>query len=311
MPESLTFVTPRPVGGQAVVEGVMMRGDDLYSVSVRRADGTIETETWPNPSATQRFSKIPLLRGVVSLVESMVIGYRALSFSADKAEQDLSEDEGEAGGLVKAVMWLVGTLVTIGILALFLFVPGFVARGLVGSGSALVFSLVEGGLRLSIFVSYLALIGMMPDVRRVFQYHGAEHKAIAAYESRRPLTPEEAQRFSTRHLRCGTSFLLLVIVLSILIHIAFGKPDGWVLVASRLFSIPIVAGISFEVVRFAANHPNAVLTRMTMAPGLALQKLTTRQPGLDQLEVAIASLEAVLSVEQLEAARHPELAFSL
>ena len=185
--------------------------------------------------------------------------------------------------------------------AVFIVLPALGARGLgrlLEGGVA--FNLFEGSLRLAMFLGYIALIGRMPDIRRVFMYHGAEHKAIAAYERDVELTPESAQQFSTAHVRCGTNFLLTVMVVTILLYSVFGRPGWVVLIASRVVLIPVVAGLSYEIIRFAARNMHKRWVAAGMVPGLALQKLTTREPSLDQLEVAIASLKAVLSAAELE-----------
>jgi uncharacterized protein YqhQ len=284
---------PRYVGGQAVMEGVMMRGATTWAVAVRLPSGEIRTEVNEAPAWARRWAKVPLARGVATLVESMALGVRALTWSADQSlapEERLSR--GAMGGTVAfALLFFSGV---------FIVLPALAARGLGWLlDSGLAFNLFEGTLRLAMFLGYVALIGRMPDIRRVFMYHGAEHKAIAAYEHDVEMTPESAQRFSTAHVRCGTNFLLTVMVVTILLYSVFGRPGWLVLVASRLLLIPLVAGLSYEVIRFAAKNMRRRWVALAMKPGLALQKLTTREPTLDQLEVAIASLKAVLSAAEL------------
>ena len=283
---------PRYVGGQAVMEGVMMRGATTWAVAVRTPDGGIRTEVNDAPVWAKRWARVPLARGVATLVESMSLGVRALTWSADQAaDPDERLSKGAVGGTVAfAIVFFSGV---------FIVLPALAARGLGGLlEGGFAFNLFEGVLRLGMFLGYVALIGRMPDIRRVFMYHGAEHKAIAAYERDVELTPESAQRFSTAHVRCGTNFLLTVMVVTILLYSAFGRPGWVVLIASRLLLIPLVAGASYELIRYAARNMHRRWVATAMKPGLALQKLTTREPTLDQLEVAIASLKAVLSAAE-------------
>ncbi len=285
---------PRYMGGQAVMEGVMMRGERSWAVAVRMPDGAIDIDVQDAPSWAERYSRIPLLRGVMALAESLTLGFRALSWSANK--QMPEEDQISS----KAMGWTIGIALAL-FTAVFILIPAFAANGLgdVLGLDGFWFHVAEGALRLGIFLGYLALIGRVRDVKRVFQYHGAEHKAIAAYENDVELTPEAAQRFSTQHVRCGTNFLLTVMVVTIFVYSFVGRPGWLLLIASRVVLIPLIAGISYEVIRFAAKHMQWAWVRFVMRPGLALQRLTTKEPTLDQVEVAIASLRAVLTAEQL------------
>jgi uncharacterized protein YqhQ len=285
---------PRYMGGQAVMEGVMMRGERSWAVAVRMPDGGIDIDVRDAPSWAERYSRIPLLRGVMALAESLALGFKALSWSANK--QIPEEDQISS----KAMGWTIGIALAL-FTGVFILIPAFAANGL---GDLLGldgfwFHVAEGVLRLGIFLGYLALISRVRDVKRVFQYHGAEHKAIAAYENDVELTPESAQRFSTEHVRCGTNFLLTVMVVTIFVYSFVGRPGWLLLIASRVVLIPFIAGISYEVIRFAAKHMQWAWVRFVMRPGLALQRLTTKEPTLDQVEVAIASLRAVLTAEQL------------
>jgi uncharacterized protein YqhQ len=282
------------MGGQAVMEGVMMRGERSWAVAVRMPDGAIDVDVRGAPTWAERYSKIPLLRGLMALAESMALGFKALSWSANK--QIPEEDQISS----KAMGWTIGIALAL-FTAIFILTPAFVANGLgdVLGLDGFWFHLAEGALRLGIFLGYLALIGRVRDVKRVFQYHGAEHKAIAAYENDVELTPESAQRFSTEHVRCGTNFLLTVMVVTIFVYSFVGRPGWLLLLASRVVLIPLIAGISYEVIRFAARHMQWAWVRFVMRPGLALQRLTTKEPTLDQVEVAIVSLRAVLTAEQL------------
>jgi uncharacterized protein YqhQ len=285
---------PRYMGGQAVMEGVMMRGERSWAVAVRMPDGAIDVDVKDAPRWAERYAKIPLLRGVMTLAESMALGFKALTWSANK--QIPEEDQISS----KAMGWTIGVALTL-FTAIFILTPALAANGLgdVLGLDGFWFHVVEGALRLAIFLGYLALIGRVRDIKRVFQYHGAEHKAIAAYENDVELTPDSAQRFTTEHVRCGTNFLLTVMVVTIVVYSFVGRPGWLLLIASRVVLIPLIAGISYEVIRFAAKHMQWAWVRVLMRPGLALQRLTTREPTLDQVEVAIVSLRAVLTAEQL------------
>ncbi len=282
------------MGGQAVMEGVMMRGAHTWAVAVRAPEGDIELEVHDAPRWADRYAKIPLVRGVVMLAESLALGFKALAWSANRQvpEEDRLSKGAMGGTIAFALIVFTG---------LFILLPAFGARGanrfIPLDGFWL--HVAEGGLRLALFIGYLVVIGRLHDVNRVFQYHGAEHKAIAAYENGVEVTPKSAQRFTTEHVRCGTNFLLTVMVITIVVYAFVGRP-GWVLlIASRVLLLPVIAGVAYEVIRFAARHMDSRIVRVLMRPGLALQRLTTREPGLDQLEVAITSLRAVMTAEQL------------
>jgi uncharacterized protein YqhQ len=300
-----------PVGGQAVLEGVMMRGVSTWAVAVRKpsaeqvadgkalqpgepALGEIEVQSFPLVSWTKRHRALrwPVIRGVVALAESLKIGFTALGMSANA---QLPQDEKPISG----GMWA-GTIVASLCLAIGLFfvVPvGITSLFKDQLGSALLFWLVEGVLRTAIFLGYIWLISRLNDLRRVFEYHGAEHKVISCYEARLPLTPENAQRFTRLHPRCGTSFLLVVMIVAIFVFAPLGLPAWYLLVASRIVGVPLIAGLSFEVIKWAGRNRRKRWVRGIMWPGLQLQKLTTREPDATQLAVAIAALEAVLAVE--------------
>ncbi len=285
---------PRYVGGQAVLEGVMMRGERAWAVAVRTPDGDIEIDTHEAPRWSERYRKVPLVRGVTTLAESLALGFKALSWSANR---QVPEEERISG---RAMGWTMGIALAL-FTGLFIVLPALAGRGLGNllGLSGLFDHLAEGTLRLAIFLGYLLLIGRMSDIRRVFEYHGAEHKTIAAYENGVEVTPESAQQFSTEHVRCGTNFLLTVMIVAIIVYSLLGRPGWVVLVASRVVLIPVIAGVSYEISRFASRRMDQRWVRMMMKPGLTLQRLTTRQPSLDQLEVAIASLRAALTAEQL------------
>jgi uncharacterized protein YqhQ len=282
------------VGGQAVIEGVMMRGPKLVATAVREPSGRITVKTEPVNSIGDRYPilKKPLLRGVVSLVESLVLGIKTLSYSAQMAgdeDEQLSNRE-LAGTIVFALVVAV---------VLFIVIPTGAARLFHNITEDPVFlNLMEGLLRLVIFLAYIYGISLMKDIRRVFQYHGAEHKTIHAYEAGGPLTVENVQRFSTLHPRCGTAFLLVVMVVSIFVFAFLGWPDLWLRILSRVVLLPVVAGISYEIIRFAGRTKNP-LVHTAILPGLWLQKITTNPPADEMVEVAIQSLEAVLPPEEL------------
>jgi len=282
---------PRYMGGQAVLEGVMMRGASTWAVAVRGPEGDIKIDVRDVPGWAERYRNFPIVRGVMGLGESLGLGYRALTWSANQQvppEEQVSE---------KVMGWVVAVAAIV-FSALFIILPALAGRSLghLFHGS---FPIVEGIARLAIFVVYLLAISRTRDIRRVFEYHGAEHKTIAAYENGVELTPETAQQFSTAHVRCGTNFLLTVMVVAILVYSVVPRPNLFFVIGSRVVLVPLIAGLSYEVIRLAAKHMDNAVVRTLMRPGLLLQKLTTRQPSLDQLEVAIASLRAVMTSEQL------------
>jgi uncharacterized protein YqhQ len=297
LPESAPALSAQrdaPVGGQAVLEGVMMRGVSTWAVAVRKESGEIDVQSFPLVSWTKRHRVLrwPIIRGVVALVESLKIGFNALNISANA---QLGEDEEPISG----GMW-VGTMVVALLFAvgLFFVVPvGLTSLFKDHLGSAFLFWLVEGVLRTAIFLGYIALLSRLRDLRRVFEYHGAEHKTISCFEANEPLTPENAQRYSRLHPRCGTSFLLIVMIVAIFVFAPLGLPEWYLLVASRIIGVPLIAGISFEVIKFAGRNRRKRWVQTLMWPGMMLQKLTTREPDLEELAVAIAAMEAVLEVE--------------
>ena len=284
------------VGGQAVIEGVMMRGPGRSATAVRTPDGRISVESKEVRSFSDRFPvfKKPFLRGTVALVESLVIGIRSLSWSAKMAgeeEEQLSDKE------------LAGTIAVAFVLAAVLFIalPTGAAKLFHALSDDPVFlNLAEGFLRLFIFLAYIWGISRMKDIQRVFQYHGAEHKTIHCYEAGEALTVENVQKFPRLHPRCGTNFLLIVMVVAIVFHVFFGWPDLWLRILSRLAILPVVAGVSYEIIRFAGRSENH-LVHILITPGLWLQYLTTRPPADEMVEVAIESLKAVLPAEDIPA----------
>jgi uncharacterized protein YqhQ len=316
----LTAARDAPLGGQAVLEGVMMRGVSNWAVAVRKpteeqlaegerspeeaALGEIEVTTYPLDSAMRRHKvlRLPIIRGVVALGGSMVIGFKALEISANAQlppEENAEGEEADAQEIPKAV-WA-GTVVlalALAIVLFFLIPVGLTSLIKHQLNSSLLFWLVEGLLRTSLFLGYMTLLSRLRDLRRVFEYHGAEHKTISCFEAGLPLTPVNAQRFSRLHPRCGTSFLLVVMIVAIFVFAPIGLPAWYWLVATRILGVPVIAGISFELIKFAGKNRSRGWVRAIMWPGLKLQLLTTREPDLDQLAVAIASLEAVLALEK-------------
>jgi uncharacterized protein YqhQ len=285
-------------GGQALIEGVMMRGRTTVAMSVRPPSGEITTMSEPLPaalSADRRLIRIPLLRGIFVLYETLVIGTRMLMRSAAIAAE--GEDVELSRGTIVMTM-IVSLSFAIG---LFFLLPLFLSTFAEDATSSdFAANVVEGVIRLAIFVAYIAAIGMMPDIRRVFAYHGAEHKAISAYEHDRPLTPEEVDAFGTAHTRCGTTFILIVVVISIFFFSLIpraGVPLP-LLFLSRIVLVPVIAAVAYELVRFGARHYGNRLVRALYTPGLWLQALTTRPPDRSMLEVSIASLETVLAADR-------------
>jgi uncharacterized protein YqhQ len=302
--EQLQAQRDAPVGGQAVLEGVMMRGVSHWAVAVRKPVpedapdevvlGEIEVEEFPLTSVLKkhRALRLPIIRGVVALVESLGIGFKALGISANA---QLDEDEEDISGGMWAGTIVVALAFAIG---LFFVVPvGLTSLIKDQLDSSFLFWLVEGIVRTSIFLGYLWLLSRMRDLRRVFEYHGAEHKTISNFEAGLPLTPENAQRFSRLHPRCGTSFLLIVMIVAIFVFAPIGLPAWYWLVLTRILGVPLIAGISFEIIKFAGKNRRRRWVQLLMWPGMQLQKLTTREPDLEQLAVAIAALEAVLAHE--------------
>lgn len=273
-------------GGQAVIEGVMMRGPKRVAIAVRRPDGEIAIKEQEVNSITQRYPllKWPILRGMVAMVESLSIGISALMYSANQAMPDEEQ-------LTKKEMTLTTVVGLVFALGIFVAVPTLLTNWVKGwsHGSAIV-NVVEGGLRLAMFIGYMLVISIMKDIQRVYQYHGAEHKVINTYEAGAPLTVESARTFSREHKRCGTSFLLYVVVLSIILFSIFKVDNVWLRIVVRFALMPVVAGVSYEFLRAMGRYNNQ-LTAALSRPGMWLQGLTTREPDDSQLEVAIAAFE--------------------
>lgn len=281
-------------GGQAVIEGVMMRGQRSMALAVRSPGGRVHVSTKPVSNSQTGIRRIPFLRGVVVLVESLVLGIGALFESANIS---LGEEEQKISGPL-----LLGTLLASFAFAaaVFFVIPLLVTDSLIDPhiNSAVLSNLVEGIIRVAIFILYLALVNLIPDIRKVFAYHGAEHKTINAYEHHVPLEPEPVANFSTAHVRCGTSFLFAVMIIAIVVFSLVPSSNIWFRIASRIVLIPVIAAVGYEFTRFSARYADNRIMRVLFLPGLALQKLTTRQPDSRQIEVAILALKGAVEADR-------------
>lgn len=281
-------------GGQAVIEGVMIRGRSSVVTAIRRPKGDITIDVKPAASSqTSPARRIPFIRGIVILIEAMVLGIKTLLFSANIA----MEEEGEE--IPSKAIWgmiLISVALAVG---LFFLAPLFLTK-LVNDflPNTLAFTVLEGVIRIAIFVGYLKIIGMMSDVKRVFTYHGAEHKAVNAYEAGVPLEVESLKKFSRAHVRCGTSFLFFVLVIAIIVFTFTGRQELWIMVLSRIILLPIIMGLGYEMIYFGAKHTNSWFMKIVLAPGLWLQSMTTGEPDEKQLEVAIAALNKAIEVDK-------------
>jgi uncharacterized protein YqhQ len=286
------------IGGQAVLEGVMMRGPRNWAVAVRKPDGDIAhvARSIDPLMARHWLLRLPVVRGVIALGESLAIGFRALSVSANYAAQEAAEGDEEPAEIGRWALFF-SFAIAIGF-ALMLFKVGpALLTDLLPISSGGWFVIVEGAIRVTVFVAYLSVLSLIPSLRRVFQYHAAEHKAINAYEAGEELTPEVTQRYSLIHPRCGTAFLLWVMVIGVFVFALFGRPAWYWLIVTRISLLPVIAGIAYELIRFAGKHAENRVLMILLAPGLWLQRLTTREPTLDQLEVSIRALKEVLERE--------------
>lgn len=297
---------PTSIGGQAIMEGIMMRGPKRSAIAIRLPNGKIHMKTEPTPKGS-KWGKAPLIRGVVNFVASLVQGTKTLMYSADILEANYPDDYQkdkfdiwveEKLGKEKAwniLMILSVVLAIIMSVVIFMLLPTVVV-GLLGklTQNILVLNLAEGIARMFIFIIYIWVIAKMEDIKRVFQYHGAEHKTIHCFEKGLDLTPENAQSFYTLHPRCGTSFMVFVMIIAVLVHAFMGWPNVWVRVASRILVLPVIAGLSYELLKWAGRSSNPIVKVLSI-PGLYVQKLTTNEPDFAQLEVAIAAVKAVLN----------------
>jgi uncharacterized protein YqhQ len=286
-------INPAVYGGQAVIEGVMIRGQHVYSVAARHPDGSIRTIMRPVPNwAVNKWRKVPFVRGTLVLAESLTIGMRALTYSAQIAA---GEEEDEQ----PLPWWSLALTIALSLgmgIGLFFVLPLIITHQGIDryTDSSIVSNLGEGVLRLGIFFLYLFAVGLMPSIKRVFAYHAAEHMSVHAHEALLPLDPEHVKMFPAAHPRCGTAFLLTVMLVSIVVFVMLGTPDLPIRIASRIVFIPIIAGISYEVIRYNARHSANALVRMGTVPSLMLQKLTTRTPDDEQIEVAITAMNAAI-----------------
>jgi len=291
------------VGGQAVIEGVMMRSPKSFTVAIRKSNGQIMIKKEPYIALTERFKflKIPIIRGAVVLIESLYLGIKALSFSAEEAMEEENPDtktldaKKEKKEETFVTLWLILSLLMGFSLALFIFfyLPLILVE-LTGVKGGFLFNLIDGLIRITFFLIYIWAISLWKSMRRVFEYHGAEHKSIFAFEAGEDLTPENIKKYSTHHPGCGTSFLLVVMVISILVFMFLGRPHTISERLTRLLFVPLIAGISYEVTRLSRKRKNSKIVKILIAPGLWLQKITTKEPDEKQLKVAIAALKSAL-----------------
>jgi len=282
-------------GGQAVMEGVMIRGKEGVAISVRQPNGELNTVSQPIASIYKgRLREMPLVRGIIVLVETLVLGTRALLHSAQVAAAEEGEEK-----IPAALLWgTVAASLALGV-ALFVMVPLFATRYLIDPyiNSALLSNVFEGLIRIGIFIAYLKLISLMPDIKRVFAYHGAEHKVVNAYEAGVPLEVDAVKNYSTAHARCGTAFLFIVLIVAIFVFALVGQPALWIRILSRIALIPVIAVIGYEIMKFGAAHINNKVVRVLLSPGLMLQSMTTREPDDSQIEAAISALSEVLEID--------------
>lgn len=297
------------IGGQAVIEGVVMRVPERWALAIRRADGSIQVEVNPANTLAQRWPKwnVFLVRGIFTLIDSLIIGIKSISISAGIALSDeesphpdlppyggkeKDEPQKSPGGFEVTVALVIAVVVFLG---LFIVLPTVFAKMLDPYfHNTVVYNLFEAFLRIAIFVGYIIAVSFLPDVKRVFEYHGAEHKVVHAYEEGLEVTPGSSGRFSTAHVRCGTTFIVIVFIISILVFSLMGRPALWLRILERLAVIPLVAAVSFEIIKLAGRWEDSWAVRVLLAPGLWLQRITTREPAEDQLEVAIAALESAI-----------------
>ena len=284
-------------GGQAVIEGVMIRGRGWFSLAVRRLNGEVSTNVEPLSQVyTGRVRRVPLVRGVLVLIETLALGIKALNRSATLAMEDRTGDDEEVPRWMTGVALVIAFALGIG---LFFMTPLFAVRPFEDAlSSKVLVEFVEGAIRIALLVAYIGLIGLMPDIRRVFAYHGAEHMAVHTHEAGLSLEVHHVRRFPTAHPRCGTAFLLTVMVVAIVVFAFVPRSNLGVLVLSRVVLIPVIAAVSYEIIRFSGAHQGNPLTKVIAYPGLLLQRLTTRQPDDSQIEVAIQAMNAAVAADE-------------
>jgi uncharacterized protein YqhQ len=285
-------------GGQAVIEGVMMRSRKVAVTAVRRPSGDVSIDVKPlSPFYTNWMRRTPLLRGIIVLIESLILGMNSLFYSANVAMEEENEE------ISPKMLWGMVGLALVMVVLIFFIAPLFLTRlGNAYIPNTLVFNIIEGIIRLVIFIAYLKLISLMPDIKRVFMYHGAEHKTVNAHEAGVTLDVESVKKYSTAHVRCGTSFLFIVMIVAIVIFAFIGRPSLWLMVLSRILLVPIIAALSYEIIYFGGKHAGNPLVRALLSPGLFLQALTTSEPEDKQLEVAIEALKKAVEIDELDAA---------
>lgn len=285
-----TLADVGPIGGQALVEGVMMRRAGAWGAAVRRLDGTIATTGQPLPDDTTGARRIPFVRGPIALWESVSLGTRAMLWGAKERGTADGKGYSKVGLIVASTIAVVLAVSLLGV------APAAIPKAL-GIEGRWSFTLAEGLLRLGVLVGYMALLSLSPEVKRTFGYHGAEHMTVHAFEHGTALVPEEIRQFDRRHPRCGTAFLLIVVIVALVAHAMIGDVSWGVLIATRILGLPILAGIAYEVIRLAGRHRHSQVGRVLMAPGGWLQTITTQPPDDDQIEVAVAALHATLAAE--------------
>jgi uncharacterized protein YqhQ len=298
------------VGGQAVLEGVMMRSPHAWGIACRKPSGEVMTHSEPleRLSEKHRWMAWPVVRGVITLGHAMTLGFRALRFSANVALEELQESEGSKGKPEKKKLEISGWIAAVNIIlsvGFFIFMYKFLPllattelkRVNPMFGEQIIFNLVDGIIRLALFLFFIWGTSLWKDIRRVYEYHGAEHKTVFAFENGDPLDTRSVQKYSTYHPRCGTSFLMTVMIISILVYMAIPVTTFWARFAVRIALLPVIAGLSYEIIRFAAKHRGSLFALMT-APGLWLQRITTKPPSDDQAECAIVALEAAMALEK-------------
>ena len=290
-------------GGQALIEGVMMRGREHMAMAVRKPNGELEIISEPLSSIYKgRIRETPFIRGTIVLMETLALGIRCMLRSAQLATTEEGEED-----IPPAALWGSVIVAVVFAIALFFVGPLLLTRYIIDPfiASSLLSNLIEGLIRICIFIAYLKAIGLMPDIRRVFSYHGAEHKVIHAYEEGEPLEVESVRKYSTAHPRCGTSFTLAVLVIAIIVFSLLGRPNIWVSIASRIVLLPVIAAIGYEFVRFGGAHSKNPFVRAILGPGLWLQSMTTREPDDSQLEAALSALNKVIEADKGEIVQEP------
>lgn len=286
-----------PVGGQAVIDGVMMRSPNWYSVAIRKQSGEVDVKLFPIISIVKKYpiAKAPLIRGIVAFIENLILGFKSLVYSADKISIAEGREEVKISGFQMTISIIIALILAIGI---FFVLPTYLGKFVYKFiSNVFLYNLIEGLIRFAILLLYIILVSLLKDIRTLFEYHGAEHKTIHAYEAGDELTYENANKYSTLHMRCGTAFLMIVVFISILIFSILGEQTLIQRVIYRIVLIPLIIGISYEFIKLAGKFPGSKILKIVSIPGLLFQKLTTRNPSEEQLEVVIVALEKVINRE--------------